>query len=93
MAKMQDLQNSFSGGSRKKKKELTPEEIDRIAAEVEPPKDEKPATKESRDELVKTSFDIPVDLYEEMKITLFKRRQSMRDYILGLIKSDLHGGK
>lgn len=93
VAKKEDLQKSFSGSSRRKKEKLSPEEIDRIAQEAEPVKPGRVEAREIKEEVVKTSLDFPVSIYEEMKIMLFKRRQSMRDYILGLVESDLNKNK
>lgn len=93
VAKKEDLQKSFSGSSRRKKEKLSQEEIDRIAQEAEPVKPGRAEAREIKEEVVKTSLDFPVSIYEEMKIMLFKRRQSMRDYILGLVENDLKKNK
>lgn len=48
---------------------------------------------EPQQEFVKTSLDFPVDVYEDMKIALFRKRRSMKDYIVELVKQDLYGKK
>lgn len=105
MQKKNDLQASFK--SRKDKPLLSVDDIDRIAEQVEKPvkveKVEKPVKKEivvsktlmpnDADvmETIKTSLDFPVALYEDMKISLFKKRRSMKDYIIELVQQDLYG--
>ena len=93
MAKKEDLTKSF-GSSRKKKLSLT--EIDKIAEEREEEKQGRaePTKKEVTKAVkpmkeVKTSFDISEDLHEEMRIHLIRKRVSMKDYLIGLIKKDL----
>jgi hypothetical protein len=44
-------------------------------------------------ETVKTSLDFPVSIYEDMKISLFRKRRSMKDYIIDLVRQDLYGSK
>ena len=41
------------------------------------------------EEVIKTSLDIPIDLYEDMKIYLIRQKQSMREYLLDMIRKDL----
>ncbi len=103
MQKKNDLQASFK--SRKDKPVLSVDDIDRIAEQVEKPvkveKVEKPVKKEvvvsktlmpeETMETIKTSLDFPVALYEDMKISLFKKRRSMKDYIIELVQQDLYG--
>ena len=100
MAKKKDLANSF--GSRRKKSTLSAEEIDKIAEERELEKkgassSRPPVTKKStrrkvdkEEEVIKTSLDMPVSLYEEMKISLIRKKKSMREYLLELIRNDLN---
>ncbi len=65
-------------------------------AVVEKPKNA--ASKRSRkrvvdpkdEEVIKTSLDMPVTLYEDMKIYLIRQKKSMREYVLGLIEKDLN---
>jgi hypothetical protein len=103
MQKKQDLQNSFK--SRKEKVGLSVDDIDRIAEQVE--KVEKPTIKvqpiakpvktlqieEDAPETIKTSLDFPVSVYEDMRISLFKKRCSMKDYIVDLVRKDLYNTK
>ncbi len=97
MAKKKDLANSFS--SRRKKSTLSAEEIDKIAEERELEKKgaKEPIVKKStrrkvdkEEEVIKTSLDMPVSLYEEMKISLIRKKKSMREYLLELIRNDLN---
>jgi hypothetical protein len=44
-------------------------------------------------ETIKTSLDFPVSVYEDMKISLFRKRRSMKDYIIDLVRQDLYGSK
>lgn len=99
MAKKKDLANSF--GSRRKKNTLSIEEIDKIADERElekkgvaptPPVAKKSTRRktEKDEEVIKTSLDMPVGLYEEMKISLIRKKKSMREYLLELIRTDLN---
>ena len=37
----------------------------------------------------KTSLDLPLDLYKELKIKLINDQMKFKDYITGLIKADL----
>jgi hypothetical protein len=103
MQKKEDLQNSFK--SRKDKPALSVADIDRIAEEVEKPAVvakaiPKPMAKpvliapiieEEVAETIKTSLDFPVSVYEDMRISLFKKRRSMKDYIVDLVRKDLYG--
>jgi hypothetical protein len=102
MAKKNELLNSFSTSRKQKsvaeaKPALSPEDIDRIAETVEStPNNAAPTPIEDtpiaiKEVLVKTSLDFPVALYEDMKITLFKKRRSMKEYILELVRQDLYG--
>ncbi len=105
MQKKEDLQNSFK--SRKDKPTLSVADIDRIAEEVEKPAVvvkaiPKPIAKpvpivpiieEDVAETIKTSLDFPVSVYEDMRISLFKKRRSMKDYIVDLVRKDLYGSK
>lgn len=105
MQKKQDLQNSFK--SRKEKIGLSVDDIDRIAEQVEKPKivaqpNVTPTAKpiqavqvieEEVAETIKTSLDFPVSVYEDMRISLFKKRRSMKDYIVDLVRKDLYGSK
>ena len=92
MAKKEDLTKSF-GSSRKNK--LSPKEIDRLVEEREEEKKVVVTTKKTATKTpqpikeVKTSFDITEDLHEEMRIHLIRKRVSMKDYLIGLIKKDL----
>ncbi|GEM_PF-1174940 len=100
MAKVNDLKNSFST-SRKIQTALSTEDIDRIAEGLETPtlkvaaspliKVAEKITVIPTEELVKTSLDFPLDLYKDMKINLIGRRQSMKEYLLDLIRRDLYG--
>jgi len=40
--------------------------------------------------VIKTSIDMPVGLYEDMKIYLIRQKKSMREYLLNLIEQDLN---
>jgi hypothetical protein len=105
MQKKQDLQNSFK--SRKEKTVMSVDDIDRIAEQVEKPTivaqpTVKPIAKpvqsvqiveEEVAETIKTSLDFPVSVYEDMRISLFKKRRSMKDYIVDLVRKDLYGTK
>jgi hypothetical protein len=73
------LQQSFS--SRKANAKPSNLDIERIASEVEP---------SVSDEVVKTSLDFPIELYQAMKLHLLGKRQKMKDYILNLIRQDLN---
>lgn len=101
MQKKEDLKNSFS--SRKAKPVLSVADIDRIAEQVEKPvSTAKPIMKPAQPtqiieeevaETIKTSLDFPVSVYEDMRISLFKKRRSMKDYIVDLVRKDLYGSK
>jgi hypothetical protein len=105
MQKKEDLQNSFK--SRKEKAVMSVDDIDRIAEQVEKPTivaqpTVKPIAKpvqavqiveEEVAETIKTSLDFPVSVYEDMRISLFKKRRSMKDYIVDLVRKDLYGSK
>lgn len=101
MQKKQDLQNSFK--SRKEKTGLSVDDIDRIAEQVEKPVMVPKAiiqpaqivqtSEENVAETIKTSLDFPVSVYEDMRISLFKKRRSMKDYIVDLVRKDLYGSK
>jgi hypothetical protein len=105
MQKKEDLQNSFK--SRKEKTVMSVDDIDRIAEQVEKPTivaqpTVKPIAKpvqavqiveEEVAETIKTSLDFPVSVYEDMRISLFKKRRSMKDYIVDLVRKDLYGSK
>lgn len=96
MQKKNDLQASFK--SRKEKVALSIDDIDRIAEQVEKPEiiTKTIAPPEEIVEtmaFIKTSLDFPVSIYEDMKISLFKKRRSMKDYIIELVKQDLYGTK
>ncbi len=105
MQKKESLQNSFT--SRKAKPVLSVDDIDRIAEQVEKPiivaqpivapiaKPVKVAQiiEEEVAETIKTSLDFPVSVYEDMRISLFKKRRSMKDYIVDLVRKDLYGSK
>jgi hypothetical protein len=105
MQKKEDLQNSFK--SRKEKTVMSVDDIDRIAEQVEKPTivaqpTVKPIVKpvqavqiieEEVAETIKTSLDFPVSVYEDMRISLFKKRRSMKDYIVDLVRKDLYGSK
>jgi hypothetical protein len=105
MQKKQDLQNSFK--SRKEKTVMSVDDIDRIAEQVEKPTIvaqpivvpiAKPVQavqiiEEEGTETIKTSLDFPVSVYEDMRISLFKKRRSMKDYIVDLVRKDLYGSK
>lgn len=41
------------------------------------------------EEVIKTSLDMPVSLYEDMKISLIRQKRSMREYLIDLIQKDL----
>ena len=45
--------------------------------------------KQALEREIKTSFDIPESLYDDMRIHLIRRKKSMRAYLLDLIKKDL----
>ncbi len=49
----------------------------------------KRVVQEGDEAVIKTSLDMPVSLYEEMKIHLIRQKKSMREYLLDMIKSDL----
>ncbi len=104
--KKDKLKNSFGGGTRKKKKPLpmNPEAIEQTtknihveekSTESEPPTTEpkkRGRKKEEEGKVIKTSFDIPEDLYDAMQVHLFKNRKTiknMRTYLLDFIKKDL----
>jgi hypothetical protein len=105
MQKKEDLQNSFK--SRKEKTVMSVDDIDRIAEQVEKPtivaqpivapiaKPVQPVQiiEEEVAETIKTSLDFPVSVYEDMRISLFKKRRSMKDYIVDLVRKDLYGSK
>jgi hypothetical protein len=104
MQKKEDLQNSFK--SRKVKTGLSVDDIDRIAEQVEKPIVAAIVPKvvvqpvqivqiveEEVAETIKTSLDFPVSVYEDMRISLFKKRRSMKDYIVDLVRKDLYGSK
>lgn len=103
MQKKNDLQASFK--SRKDKPTLSVDDIDRIAEQVEKPEIivSKPTSpppvvvqaviEEEVMETIKTSLDFPVSIYEDMKISLFRKRRSMKDYIVELVRKDLYGSK
>lgn len=107
MQKKQDLQNSFK--SRKEKVGLSVDDIDRIAEQVEKVEKPtikvqpivQPIAKpvktlqieEDAPETIKTSLDFPVSVYEDMRISLFKKRCSMKDYIVDLVRKDLYNTK
>ena len=52
-----------------------------------------PVVEEDVTETIKTSLDFPVSVYEDMKISLFRKRRSMKDYIIDLVRQDLYGSK
>lgn len=52
-----------------------------------------PIVEEDIAETIKTSLDFPVSVYEDMRISLFKKRRSMKDYIVDLVRKDLYGSK
>ena len=103
MQKKNDLQASFK--SRKDKPTLSVDDIDRIAEQVEKPEiiASKPTppqpliseriVEENVLETIKTSLDFPVSIYEDMKISLFKKLRSMKDYIVELVRQDLYSSK
>jgi hypothetical protein len=104
MQKKEDLQNSFK--SRKVKTGLSVDDIDRIAEQVEKPivaaivpevvvqpVQIVQIVEEEVAETIKTSLDFPVSVYEDMRISLFKKRRSMKDYIVDLVRKDLYGVK
>jgi len=78
--------------------EVTP--VKRVVTEpITPPKTKK-ATKSPRkrrkseerlseEREIKTSFDIPESLYDDMRIYLIRQKKSMRVYLLELIRKDL----
>jgi hypothetical protein len=103
MPKKNELQNSFNV-SRKQKPVLAADDIDRIADGIEsstirPIKQPviaqvaQTVPEPDKEEVVKTSLDFPVSLYEDMRISLFKKRRSMKDYIWELVRKDLYGVK
>ena len=84
------------------------EDIDRIAEQVEKPAvaaqtvpkativqavQTVPIVEEDVAETIKTSLDFSVSVYEDMKISLFRKRRSMKDYIIDLVRHDLYGSK
>lgn len=105
--KKNKLANSFGGGSRRKKKSL-PADPDVIEQTTKTIHNKKSNTKEVGDRLytgkkrgrrkdyegrvVKTSFDLPEDLYDALQEHIFKHRKSgltMRSYLWDLIRKDL----
>lgn len=107
--KKDKLKSSFGGGSRKKKKTLplSPDAIEQatnsVHNEEEPQSDvskkepkKRGRKKEEEGKVIKTSFDIPEDLYDAMQEHLFKNRKTiknMRTYLLDFIKKDLNWKK
>jgi hypothetical protein len=96
MANKNDLQNSFA--SSRKKTALAADDIDRIAEGIEEPKAviaPKQVVQDDTEKWIKTSLDFPESLYEDMKISLIKnkKKQSMKEYILDLVRQDLYGKK
>jgi threonine dehydratase len=103
MPKKNELQNSFNV-SRKQKPVLAADDIDRIAdgiesSTIQPIKQSviaqaaQTVLEPDKEEVIKTSLDFPVSLYEDMRISLFKKRRSMKDYIWELVRKDLYGAK
>lgn len=97
MAKKNELLNSFAT-SRKSKTVLPADDIDRIAESIEEPKAvtaPKQVVQDDTEKWIKTSLDFPESLYEDMKISLIKnkKKQSMKEYILDLVRQDLYGKK
>jgi hypothetical protein len=74
------------------KKVEKPEKLE-VAAKSIPKSVAKTIVEEDATETIKTSLDFPVALYEEMKIGLFRKRRSMKDYIIDLVRQDLYGKK
>ena len=72
---------------------LTPKEPIPVKNDpVLPISKKKPTAKKSskvEEVVVKTSLDMPEDLYEEMKIYLIRQKKSMREYLLDMIRHDL----
>ncbi len=96
MAKKNELLNSFA--SSRKKTALAADDIDRIAEGIEEPKAviaPKQVVQDDTEKWIKTSLDFPESLYEDMKISLIKnkKKQSMKEYILDLVRQDLYGKK
>lgn len=97
MAKKNELLDSFNT-SRKSKTVLLADDIDRIAEGIEESKAAtapKQVVQEDTEKWIKTSLDFPESLYEDMKISLIKnkKKQSMKDYILDLVRQDLYSKK
>jgi RNase adaptor protein for sRNA GlmZ degradation len=96
MAKKNELLSSFA--SSRKKTALAADDIDRIAEGIEEPKTviaPKQVVQDDTEKWIKTSLDFPESLYEDMKISLIKnkKKQSMKEYILDLVRQDLYGKK
>ena len=104
--KKDKLKDSFGGGTRRRKKELpmNPEAIEQTTKSVHSEEDveedvskaepkKRGRKKEEEGKVIKTSFDIPEDLYDAMQEHLFKNRKkikNMRTYLLDFIKKDLN---
>lgn len=106
--KKDKLANSFGVGSRKKKKSLPvdPEAIEQTTKSIHSNDDEakdeggrlyagkkRGRKKDYEGKVIKTSFDLPEDLYDALQEHIFKNRKSgltMRAYLWNLIKKDLN---
>lgn len=91
MAKINDLQNSFST-SRKGTGKPSIDDIERITATVEKTSIEN-AQSTTEEEIIKTSIDFTASMYRDMKIRLLDKRQSMKEYIWELIRKDMYDNK
>ncbi|MEM9930287.1 MAG: hypothetical protein AAF840_10745 [Bacteroidota bacterium] len=105
MAKKDQLNSSFGANRRRKKPSLDEiekiaEQVPATNSAPKPkpaakprkpvkPKAPKPAPTAAKPILKKTSVDLPLDLYQDLKIHLIKRQMKFREYLIGLIEQDL----
>lgn len=88
MAKRDQLGKSFGTGRRKKP---SLKEVDEIVEATSKPTQEPEKPKQVNPDvpMKKTSLDLPLDLYKELKIKLINDQVKFKDYITRLIKADL----